>query len=84
MLRTLFHAGLQDLQGFHAYCFEWLGAILGSGYPDVDKYELVGLTLSFLREKAEWMWNGDRTRLEFPHYATVVAPFLLLGEKCKK
>jgi len=30
------------------------------------------------------MWNGDRTRLEFPHYITVVARFLLLDEKCKK
>jgi len=70
-LHTLFRVGLQDLQGFHTYCFEWLGAILDSGYPDADKYELARLTLSFLREKAEGMWNRNRARLEFPHYATV-------------
>jgi len=84
VLCALFHVGLQDLPGFHSYCFEWLGATLDSGRPDADKYELAGLTLLFLHEKAKGMWNGDKTKLESPRYATVLTRFLLLHEKCKK
>ena len=84
VLCTLFYVGLQDLQDFRPYCFEWLDAILDSDYPDADKYELAGLTLLFLHEKAKEMWNGDRTKLEFPRYATVLARFLLLHEKCRR
>lgn len=84
VLCTLFHVGLQDLPGFHSYCFEWLCAILGSDHPDADRYELAGLTLLFLHEKAKGMWNGDRTKLEFPRYTTALASFLLLHERCKR
>jgi len=83
-LSTLFHVGLQDLQGFHPFCFTWLGAVLYSDYPDTDKYELAGLILMFLHDKAARKWSGDRTKLEFPRYAVVLSRFLLLHEKREK
>ena len=79
-LSTLLHVGLHDLPDFHSFCFTWLEAVLDSNYPDTDKYELSGLILLFLNDKARGMWSGDRNELEFPHYPMVLARFLLLHE----
>ena len=81
MLSALFRVGLQDLHGFHPFCFTWLGAVLYSDYSDADKYELAGLILMFLHDKSARMWNGDRSKLEFPRYTMVLSRFLLLHEK---
>lgn len=83
ILSSLFHVGLHELPGFHPFCFTWLEVVLDSGYPAIDKYELAGLILLLLHDKAGRMWSGQRSKLEFPH-AMVLVRFLLLHEGCKK
>ena len=81
-LSTLFRVGLQDL---HPFCFTWLGAVLDSSYPDVDKCSLAGHILLLLNDEAEEMWVGGRSKLEFfPLYATLLVRFLLLDDMCEK
>lgn len=84
ILSALFRVGLQDLQGFHPFCFTWLDAVLCSNYSDADKHELAGIALSFLHDKAARMWSGDRSKLKFPRYTVALSRFLLLHEKCEE
>ena len=84
ILSTLLRVGVHDLPDFYPFCFTWLGAVLDSNYPDVDKYELAGLILLFLHNKARMMpWAGGRKLVFPPLYITTLVRFLLLHEVCE-